>query len=204
MIKILFNEKIIFLTESHHELISKFNIKNAHILFSIDKEKLLAGIDILMISEIENMLIVGDVQESLKLFKNTFKYIRAGGGVVKNSRNEYLFIFRKGKWDLPKGKLDEGEDIRFCAIREVKEETGIQQVEIIEELCQSYHIYIEKEFVFKKTEWFLMGSEDGNLKPQKEEGITKVIWVYEKNIKRQLSNTYDAIRDIFDILHDKA
>jgi 8-oxo-dGTP pyrophosphatase MutT (NUDIX family) len=51
--------------------------------------------------------------------------IKAGGGIVVNEQNEVLLIYRRGKWDLPKGKLDDGETIEECALREVKEETGL-------------------------------------------------------------------------------
>ena len=57
--------------------------------------------------------------------------IKAGGGLVKNEKGEVLFMFRKGKWDLPKGKLDPGETMDACAVREVMEETGVSGLSIV-------------------------------------------------------------------------
>jgi len=67
-----------------------------------------------------------------------FTPIDAGGGVVMNERDEVLMIFRRGKWDLPKGKCDDGEEIDACALREVSEETGLHQLKLEEKICDTY------------------------------------------------------------------
>lgn len=127
------------------------------------------------------------------------KKIIAAGGLVKNSNGEFLFIFRRGKWDLPKGKVDEGEKIDEAALREVQEECGIADVEIIRPLTKTHHNYeLNGEKILKETHWFLMktnGSE--KLIPQKEEDITEAIWADEKKLKNILENTYETIRDVF-------
>ena len=86
-----------------------------------------------------------------------------------------LFILRRGKWDLPKGKLKIGEKIRKCAIREVEEECGVDHLEIIRPLDITYHIYKRNEkTILKITYWFLMKTMfDGTLVPQIDEGITE-------------------------------
>ena len=94
------------------------------------------------------------------------KKIVAAGGLVVNEKNEILFIFRRQHWDLPKGKLDEGETIEACAVREVQEETGLKKVEIVSFLCKTYHEYFDKwinEDVIKESWWYLMKSDSSEI-----------------------------------------
>jgi len=200
MIKIILNNKRIFLIKDYQDFINDYRIHNALLYFKFDSQKAVELIDLLMISEIEDAIVVGDQAENLDLFKKTFKLLKAGGGVVFNNRNELLFIYKRKKWDLPKGKLDRGETIERCAAREVYEETGIRNLEIVRPLCNTYHLYLEHEMVLKETAWFLMFTEDSWLSPQRDEGIKKAIWVHKNNIRFQLRNTYPAIVDIFEIL----
>jgi 8-oxo-dGTP pyrophosphatase MutT (NUDIX family) len=112
-----------------------------------------------------------------------------------------LFIYRRGKWDLPKGKLDEGENFEAAAIREVKEECGIKQIELGELYHISYHIYEEnKEWILKQTNWYLMKSEDVALVPQLSEGITDIAWFQKAQFERVLQNTYASIAEIIEML----
>ena len=139
------------------------------------------------------------ITENWKNFCSDYKLIKAAGGVVYNSKNQLLMIFRNGKWDLPKGKLDENEKIEECAIREVEEECGIRNLVIIKRLADTYHTY---EFqglkILKKTFWFKMYTDfSEDLLPQIEEGITKVEWVYKQEFANKLQNSYANIRELF-------
>jgi len=100
--------------------------------------------------------------------------IRAGGGLVENEKGEVLFMFRRGKWDLPKGKLDPGETLESCALREVKEETGVSQLELIQFLLVTEHEYEERGlFILKETHWYRMKTTSHeSLIPQTEEDIS--------------------------------
>ncbi len=122
------------------------------------------------------------------------KKIIAAGGLVTNENNELLMIFRRGKWDLPKGKLDEGETLEECAVREVKEETGIGNVELKNLVDITYHQYFDKhsnETVIKETHWFAMQVKGRpELIPQTEEDIEKIIWADKEVIGESLENTY--------------
>lgn len=131
-------------------------------------------------------------------FKAMFKLIEAAGGVVRNKKGEYLFIFRKGKWDLPKGKIEKDETPELGALREVEEECGIGGLRIIRALPPTYHTYFIKETpVLKPTYWFSMSSDDASvLKPQLEEGITEVRWIAPVDFDRVRDNSYDSIRDV--------
>jgi 8-oxo-dGTP pyrophosphatase MutT (NUDIX family) len=128
------------------------------------------------------------------------KKIIAAGGLVTNDKNELLMIFRRGKWDLPKGKLDEGETIEACAVREVQEETGIGNLEFGNLAGITYHEYFEKgnnENVIKETHWFAMRANgEATLVPQTNEDIEKIIWADEAALKECLKNTYRNIIEI--------
>ncbi len=134
----------------------------------------------------------------LTSFSSAFKVIEAAGGLVKNKKGEYLFIFRNGKWDLPKGKLDKGETVRAAALREVEEECGIGKLKIVKELNSTYHTYHEKEkAILKRTYWFEMSCEDDtNLVPQQEEGITEVKWLSKNELDQVYANTYESVKEV--------
>ena len=128
------------------------------------------------------------------------KKIIAGGGVVVNENNQVLFIYRRKKWDLPKGKLDPGEDIKACAIREVMEETGIRNLTIGNLIIVTTHSYEEKGLnMQKETHWFEMKAstvDNSTLTPQLEEDIEKIEWVSPENLEEYLSETYTTIQQV--------
>lgn len=128
------------------------------------------------------------------------KKIIAGGGVVVNEKNQVLFIYRRKKWDLPKGKLDPGEDIKACAIREVMEETGIRNLTIGNLIIVTTHSYEENGMnMQKETHWFEMKAstvDNSTLTPQLEEDIEKIEWVSPENLEEYLSETYTTIQQV--------
>jgi ADP-ribose pyrophosphatase YjhB (NUDIX family) len=133
----------------------------------------------------------------LEAFKPMFAVIQAAGGLVHNPKKEILLIYRRQKWDLPKGKLDEGEDLEECAIREIKEETGLKQVAIEKPLTTSYHTYTENGHeVLKETHWFLMKAKEQKLAPQTEEDIEKAVWVPIAQLENYMTGTYGIVREV--------
>ena len=128
------------------------------------------------------------------------KKIIAGGGVVVNENNQVLFIYRRKKWDLPKGKLDPGEDIKACAIREVMEETGIRNLTIGNLIIVTTHSYEENGMnMQKETHWFEMKAstvDNSTLTPQLEVDIEKIEWVSPENLEEYLSETYTTIQQV--------
>ena len=138
------------------------------------------------------------ITDNWESFCAGYKPIAAAGGLVYNDEDQLLMIFRDGKWDLPKGKLEVGESIERCAIREVEEECGISGLIITQQLQETYHTYeINGNRILKCTYWFIMRSSfKGNLVPQTKEGITKVEWVNEKDILKRLENTYGNIKEL--------
>jgi len=128
--------------------------------------------------------------------------ITAAGGLVQNSNGEFLLMYRRGFWDLPKGKLDAGESIPDCAIREVQEETGLQSLELGPFICTTTHPYFDtwlNKDVVKHTHWFSMLSlANDTLVPQTEEDIEKLVWATVPELPEYLNNTYPTIRAVFE------
>ena len=126
--------------------------------------------------------------------------ITAAGGLVENENGDLLMIFRRGFWDLPKGKLDEGESIENCAVREVEEETGLKTIQLNNFLGVTRHAYFDKyssQDVVKETHWYRMhASQKETLIPQTEEDIEKIEWVALKNLENHLQRTYPNIVEI--------
>lgn len=151
----------------------------------------------------EAILLHPKPDKFFEVFKSAFKVIEAAGGAVI-SKEKLLIIFRREKWDLPKGKIDEGESPEVAAVREVAEECGIAGHKIEKELPPTFHLYLlqgkKDKWIFKKTFWFEM-SYDGELTgiPQTEEDITEVTWISTKNLDEIIKNTYANLKPIFQI-----
>lgn len=200
-IKIYFNDKPLFLcdqmtdeikTYAHHDdavLIDEFSPHAVNaMIHEMRQEKIHAGI-----------FIHHDVEELKKAVWKKFIVIQAGGGLVDNGAGQYLFMFRRGKWDLPKGKLDPGETIEQCAIREVTEETGLQNIQLAGPLLTTYHTYDDSgHHILKESHWFRMHITDSqSMTPQLEEQITELRWVAPgPEIDELLKNTFPSIVDV--------
>lgn len=150
-------------------------------------------------TDITSMNIYGpDIKHLWKIFRIFFTEVGAAGGLVRHISGRYLFIEKKGKLDLPKGHIEEGEEPAGCALREVSEECGITGHSIIKPLTPSYHTYTWNGISFlKKTHWFLM-KYSGELvtEPQKEEGITKVEWLYPDELSSIKGQAWLSLMDL--------
>lgn len=152
----------------------------------------------LISSPIEMIFLVKDLKLTKIELKEEFVYIKAAGGLVTNTHNQYLMIKRLGKWDLPKGKAEKGETDEITALREVEEECGIK-AKLGRKIGNTWHLYKTKKFyVLKRTKWFNMSLiSDKNMKPQIEENIEEIIWVSENTLKEKMNNTYLTIKEVF-------
>ena len=190
MYKIFVGNKPIILTT---ELETEKGFKN-YLIDSVDINKVIAK---LKKNKYKAVHLVGtDKDVLLKKFLSLLPNVIAGGGKVYNQKKEILFIFRNGKWDLPKGKAEAKETINFTALREVEEETGITGLRITKPLEITYHIFKRhnKNFI-KVTYWFEMYSDyDGKLVPHEKEGITKVKWIPQTKLKKVFNNSYANIK----------
>jgi len=140
--------------------------------------------------------LVDDLQAVKKFIKRQFKVIKAAGGVVEKE-GKVLLIFRMGKWDLPKGKLEKKESPEKGAVREVEEECNIK-VGLNEKVCFTWHTYTRNgKKILKKTHWYRMEClDDVELRPQLEEDITEVQWMNQEEVMHALYNSYNSIREV--------
>ena len=143
-----------------------------------------------------------NLAELKNVFFEQFEIIQAGGGLILNEQNEILLIFRRSKWDLPKGKLDPGETIEECALREVREETGLNNVVLGKKLDITFHTYTERgTLILKETHWFEMKSIGNEvLIPQTEEDILEAKWVNKEGLEECKKNSFAGIVEMLDLL----
>jgi 8-oxo-dGTP pyrophosphatase MutT (NUDIX family) len=123
---------------------------------------------------------------------------------VINPFGKVLLIFRRGVWDLPKGKQDPGETLAETAVREVREETGLSDLKIVEKLENGYHCYMmSKQRTLKRTRWYLMHTQKPDqIVLQKEEGIQDAAWFDPKQIINLDMPMYNNIRDVLVRYHE--
>ena len=193
MYKVFVNESPLILTNQQPD--------NSHgNVFTLEDNAINYAITSLSKKLLESAYIYEPGNDILDKFISKSPMIVAAGGLVKNKKGKVLFIFREGKWDLPKGKLDKGESMEDAAVREVEEETGVQNLKVTRYLQTTYHIFKRNgRFKLKKVIWFEMYSNySGDLVPQLGEGITKVKWKGPKKSKKALKNSYQNIRILFE------
>lgn len=144
------------------------------------------------------LIIVNDLPQILDYISTQYSIIEAAGGIIENNQNELLFIFRRGKWDLPKGKLEENESAEFGAAREIEEETGATGLTRQHQLPTTYHVYqLNGEHILKIGHWFAFSCNSQQiLQPQIEEDITEIKWFHKNDLSEPMSNTYGTIIDL--------
>ena len=137
-------------------------------------------------------------EQTFNELRRNFKEINAAGGLVHNEKGEFLLILRNGIWDLPKGKAEEGESMESTAVREVREECGLQRIELGKPVCITRHCYrLGDDLVLKHTHWFHMEcSSAERLVPQKEEGIEQIKWVAGKELGKYAELTYPSLKEV--------
>lgn len=168
--------------------------------FMLNTEAIGIAIDKLIKKKIDKAFIYHpNSEEILKKFTKKIPKEVAAGGVVTNKEGKVLFIYRNDKWDLPKGKLEKGESIEKCALREVEEETGVKNLKLENFLRITYHIFKKNgEYRLKEVHWYAMRtSYKGKLTGQKSEGIEKVKWKGPQKIHKALENSYTNIKLLF-------
>ena len=194
MYKVFVNDKPLFLTNE----IAKETDFQLFLLESIDIEQLIIKMFQNKIQKAS--LYYPDEKAILKKLKEKISVCKAGGGLVFNKKGDVLFILRNGKWDLPKGGIERGEEIEDTAMREVEEETGVDKLAITRKLQKTYHIFKRNgKYKLKVTHWFEMQTTfDGIPFPQANEGIEKAVWLNPEQIKEALKNSYENIKLLFE------
>ncbi|CAN1522609.1 COG1051 ADP-ribose pyrophosphatase [Flavobacteriaceae bacterium] len=199
MYKVFVNDKPLFLTNE----ISKETDFQLFLLDSIDIEQVIVK---MFQNKIQKAYLYHpDESVIMKTLKAKIPVNKAGGGLVYNKNGEVLFIFRNGKWDLPKGGTEKGELIEDTAMREVEEETGVNGLTVGKKLQKTYHVFKRNgKYKLKITHWFEMHSTfEGTPEGQLEEGIEKVAWFNPVQIKEALENSYENIKLLFETESEK-
>lgn len=194
MYKVFVNDKPLFLTNE----IDRETDFQLFLLESADIKKIVTKI---FENKIQKAYLYHpDEKEIMKTLRSKMPVNKCGGGLVYNKKNEVLFIYRHGKWDLPKGGVEKGEDIQQTALREVEEETGVGNLVITDKLQKTYHIFKRSgRYKLKVTHWFEMRTDfEGVPKGQLEEGIEKVAWLKPEDIPHALQNSYENIKLLFE------
>ena len=194
MYKVFVNDKPLFLT---NEIVKETDFQ----LFLLESADIKQVIVKIFQNKIQKAYLYHpDEKEIMKTLKTKIPVQKAGGGLVYNAKNEVLFIFRNGKWDLPKGGTEKGEAIEDTAMREVEEETGVGNLVVNKKLQKTYHIFKRNgRLKLKITHWFEMRTTfDGIPVGQAEEGIEKVAWLNPEDIKEALKNSYENIKLLFE------
>jgi 8-oxo-dGTP pyrophosphatase MutT (NUDIX family) len=194
MYKVFVNDKPLFLTNE----IAKETDFQLFLLESIDIEQLIVKMFQNKIQKAS--LYYPDEKAILKKLKEKIPVCKAGGGLVYNKKGDVLFIFRNGKWDLPKGGIEKGEEIDETAMREVEEETGVGKLAINRKLQKTYHVFKRNgKYKLKVTHWFEMETDFvGIPKPQENEGIEKAVWLNPDEVKEALKNSFENIKLLFE------
>lgn len=194
MYKVFINDKPIILTDSPQigidfQVYDFENVVPEEIIHKL-KKNMIPGV----------ILFCRNLSEAWHRFQQHFNVVKAAGGLVLNTENEFLFIYRGSKWDLPKGRIEGNETVENTAIREVEEECGISGLHLERFLITTYHVFFQGEKTkLKETHWFLMNSNyTGELIPQLEEGITIAEFKDEKETAEALKNTYANIHLVFE------
>ncbi|MBP5370757.1 MAG: NUDIX domain-containing protein [Bacteroidales bacterium] len=189
-LKVYFENKFVLLTDGKGtKKIENFRVCN-------NKSDMQAAIRAITQSNGDSVVVQNDNFDTLmELFKAEFTYIEAAGGFIENEDGEYLFIFRREKWDLPKGKLEVGETPEIAAVREVQEETGLMDVTRTGYRCSTWHTYeLHGKQILKQTYWYNMKApKNQSSKPQTEEEITELQWIAPSNFKEISQNTFPSI-----------
>lgn len=197
MYKVFVNDKLLCFLSTH---VPEMDNPGSVIFNSDESNAVQKAIELLETnSQVQKAFLLGnEIMKQWTLFLNRLTLIEAAGGVVRNKQDEILMISRFNKWDLPKGKIEKGEGVIEAALREVSEECGIGQCEILRELPVTYHTYKKPKTDFlKKTYWFEMKyTGEETLKPQVEEGITDLKWMSEEEVKKNLVDSYSSIREL--------
>lgn len=182
MYKVFINERALSLTSEPTDAVRHLSYES--------RASLEVALDQVENGLVDHLQVVGhDIDKMWEEFQELFKNIYAAGGLVQNPLKEILFIYRMGRWDLPKGKVEPGEKLNITALREVEEETGLRSVTLGSPIATTYHTYAERgvQRVLKHTHWFSMeysGVEQPQ--PQIEEGITDVAFKSMDEIRQEV------------------
>ena len=198
MHKIYFEKRCIVICAPTEEALSDPNSVEFHVGEVLDIHALVRMFEVQdTLSRI--YIPTDDIEKTYRRVCSEFREVNAAGGLVSNRRGDFLLISRNGLWDLPKGHQEEGEDIEVCAMREVQEETGVDQLELRDLICVTDHCYLRDGIWHLKHTWWydMLYTDPVDLTPQREEDISRAAWVARSSLPPFLKNTYPSIQEVF-------
>ncbi|MFN0081946.1 MAG: NUDIX hydrolase [Ferruginibacter sp.] len=204
-LKIYVDETPIYITDKLGEELEAISLNKGTVLIK-DEAQIKADIIIEAIKKDKKavILLFENPTSARKTLFQQFTIVEAAGGIVQHENKELLFIYRREKWDLPKGKMEENETPEVCAEREIEEETGVKNLTLKHKIGETYHIYEERGMrILKISHWFYFTSSQKQITvPQVEEDIAEVKWMATCNINEPMKNTYQNIKDILRVFFD--
>lgn len=171
---------------------SSFAISRAKVIKKVETDKFIA-------------IVTPDTDATFESLKSQFKVVLAAGGAVESEDGALLMIQLRQRWDLPKGHVEAAESDSVAARREVEEETGVV-ADIVgsEPLAVTWHAYdTYGVWELKRTSWWRMRAFAGAVVPQREEGISSVVWCKREDVEERLKNSYATIKRVVGALYDK-
>ncbi len=199
MYKIYINNKVLILTSKSETFLNEVPIKILHKRYYGDR-KLLKQLILQLEGEThydQIEVLAKNPKELFRIIKSYMIPVKAGGGLVFNNNGHLLTIFRKGHWDLPKGKIEESESKKTAAMREVMEECGVDHLFLVKKAAKTYHVFTKKKKRFLKiSHWYFMFSSQKKLAPQVEEGIENAVWLDTKKVFDLKYNFYPNLKDL--------
>lgn len=194
MYKVFINDTPIILTnrrieDAHHEVFLLKEVDINYLIERVQKNNLKKA-----------CLYHKNEKKLIKNLKKKIDYMKAAGGLVVNQEGKFLFIYRNGKWDLPKGRKEKGETVEVAAMREIEEETGVNSLQIDRFLDKTYHIFKRNgSYKLKITHWFLMHTDfKGKTNPETKEGIEQAVWLTADEAREKLSKSYANIASLLE------
>ena len=198
MHKIYFEKRCIIICSPDDQALSDPNVIRFKLGSSMDIHTLVEMVE--TSSSLSRICVPSsDIEDTYRKICAEFKEVNAGGGLVSNRRGDFLLISRNGLWDLPKGHQDPGEPIETTALREVQEETGINDLELRDLICITDHCYRRDGIWHLKHTWWydMLYTDPVDLTPQTEEDISKAAWVAKSSLPPFLLSTYPSIVEVF-------
>jgi 8-oxo-dGTP pyrophosphatase MutT (NUDIX family) len=105
----------------------------------------------------------------------------SAGGVVYFGNAILLLKKFNGDWVLPKGKVEEDEDIVEASVREVYEEGGVK-ADVIKYLGKINYSFKNSWNNNEIVHWYLMKARNMTCNPQKEEGFIDARFIHMKRV----------------------
>ncbi|SDH14360.1 NUDIX hydrolase [Chitinophaga filiformis] len=196
---IYINERPLIITATHQGIPAKY--KDAPLYTEPDAATIESVLQALETEKAEAAIFIHpDTDTLVETVKGYFRVLVAAGGLITNAEEEVLLMFRRGKWDLPKGKREKGETLEIAAVREVAEETGLRSIELEHKIGETFHFYTTREKkTLKHTYWYKMKFTGTELTvPQIEEDIVDIQWIKPEHLSKYLKFSYQNIVDVFE------